>query len=49
MAAGAASVIWGMLLGVFDILLREREPVFTKIFFFLIAGSGIYFYGYLYF
>lgn len=48
MAAGAASVIWGMLLGVFDILLREREPVFTKIFFFLIAGSGIYFYGYLY-
>ncbi len=49
MAAGAASVIWGMLLGVFDILFREREPVFIKIFFFLIAGSGIYFYGYLYF
>jgi len=47
-AAGAAAVIWGMLLGVFDILLREREPVFTKIFFFLISGVGIYFYGYLY-
>jgi len=47
-AAGAAAVIWGMLLGVFDILLREREPVFTKIFFFLISGAGIYFYGYLY-
>ncbi len=47
-AAGAAAVIWGMLLGVFDILLREREPVFIKIFFFLISGAGIYFYSYLY-
>jgi len=47
-AAGAAAVIWGMLLGVFDILLREREPVFTKIFFFLISGVGIYFYSYFY-
>jgi len=47
-AAGAAAVIWGMLLGVFDILLREREPVFLKIFFFLISGTVIYFYGYLY-
>jgi hypothetical protein len=47
-AAGAAAVVWGMLLGVFDILLREREPVFLKIFFFLISGTVIYFYGYLY-
>jgi len=47
-AAGAAAVIWGMLLGVFDILLREREPVFIKIFFFLISGTGLYFYSYLY-
>jgi hypothetical protein len=47
-AAGAAAVIWGMLLGVFDILLREREPVFSKIFFFLLSGVGIYFYSYLY-
>jgi len=47
-AAGAAAVIWGMLLGVFDILLREREPVFLKIFFFLISGTGMYFYSYLY-
>jgi len=47
-AAGASAVIWGMMLGVFDILLREREPVFTKIFFFLISGVGIYFYSYLY-
>lgn len=48
MATGAASVIWGMLLGVFDILLRDREPRFTKIFFFLISGVGIYFYSYIY-
>ena len=47
-AAGAAAVIWGMLLGVFDILLREREPVFIKIFFFLVSGVGLYFYSYLY-
>jgi len=47
-AAGAAAVIWGMLLGVFDILLREREPVFIKIFFFLIGGTGLYLYSYLY-
>ncbi len=47
-AAGAAAVIWGMLLGVFDILLREREPVFIKILFFLITGTGLYFYSYLY-
>lgn len=47
-AAGGAAVIWGMLLGVFDILLRDREPVFIKIFFFLISGSGIYLYSYIY-
>ena len=47
-SAGAAAVIWGMLLGVFDILLREREPVFIKIFFFLITGVGMYFYSYIY-
>lgn len=47
-SAGASAVIWGMLLGVFDILLREREPVFIKIFFFLITGVGLYLYGYIY-
>ncbi len=47
-SAGAAAVIWGMLLGVFDILLREREPVFIKIFFFLITGVGLYLYSYIY-
>jgi len=47
-AAGAAAVIWGMLLGVFDILIRDREPVFLKIIFFLLAGGGIYIYSYIY-
>ncbi len=47
-SAGAAAVIWGMLLGVFDILLREREPLFMKIFFFLVTGAGMYLYSYLY-
>lgn len=48
MAAGITAIIWGMLLGVFDILLREREPVFLKIVFFLISGIGSYLYGYIY-
>lgn len=48
MVAGVTAVIWGMLLGIFDILLREREPVFIKIIFFLISGMGIYFYSYIY-
>lgn len=47
-AVGAAAVIWGMLLGVFDILLRDREPVFFKIFLFLLTGGGIYIYSYIY-
>jgi hypothetical protein len=47
-AAGAAAVIWGMLLGVFDILIRNREPFFLKIIFFLLAGGGIYIYSYIY-
>jgi len=49
MVAGVTAVVWGMLLGIFDILIREREPVFIKIFFFLISGMGIYIYSYIYF
>ena len=48
MALGAAFAFWGMLLGVFDILLREREPVFLKIFIFLGTGTLFYIYGYFY-
>ncbi len=48
MVAGVTAIVWGMLLGLFDILLREREPVFIKIIFFLLSGLGIYFYSYIY-
>lgn len=46
--AAAAAVIWGMLLGIFDILIRDREPVFFKIFLFLFTGGLIYIYSYIY-
>lgn len=48
LALGATAVIWGILLGLFDIVLREREPVFIKILFFLLSGSAIYIYEYFY-
>jgi len=48
LALGATAVVWGILLGLFDIVLRNREPVFTKILFFLISGSAFYIYEYFY-
>ena len=48
LALGSAAVIWGIMLGLIDIVLREREPVFAKIFFFLITGSAFYIYEYFY-
>ncbi len=47
-AFGAALVIWGMMLGLFDIVLRDREPVFSKILFFFFIGSGLYIYEYFF-
>ncbi len=48
LALGAATVVWGILLGIFDIFIREREPVFAKILFFLLIGSAFYIYEYFY-
>lgn len=48
LALGVTAVIWGILLGLFDIVLREREPVFSKILFFLLTGSAFYIYEYFY-
>lgn len=48
LALGAATVVWGILLGIFDIFIREREPLFIKILFFLIIGSAFYIYEYFY-
>lgn len=49
LALGGVLAFWGILTGLFDILIREREPLFTKIFFFLGAGTFLYVYGYFYF
>lgn len=48
MAMGASFVFWGILIGLFDIVLRNREPVFSKIILFLGAGTVLYIYGYFY-
>ena len=46
--AGAVAALWGIMLGIIDIFLRGRDPFFLKILFFLISGTGIYIYNYLY-
>jgi hypothetical protein len=46
--SGAVATIWGIILGILDIFIRERDPFFLKILFFLISGAGIYIYSYLY-
>ena len=48
LTAGAVATIWGIILGVLDIFIRERDPFFLKILLFLISGAGIYIYSYLY-
>lgn len=47
--AGAVAVFWGIALGLFDIIIRNREPVFIKIVFFLFGGALAYIYGYFYY
>ena len=48
LTAGAVATIWGIILGVLDIFIRERDPFFLKILFFLFSGAIIYIYSYLY-
>ena len=48
LTAGAVATIWGIILGFLDIFIRERDPVFLKMLLFLLSGTGIYIYSYLY-
>ncbi len=48
LALGATLALWGILVGLFDIVIRNREPLFLKILAFLGAGTVIYIYGYFY-
>lgn len=45
-SVGIIAAFFGILLGVVDIFFRRREPVFTKIIFFILAGASLYVYGY---
>lgn len=40
---------FGVTIGLIDIFIREREPIFFKIILFLFSGVGIYIYGYYFF
>ncbi len=46
LALGVGAVFWGLLVGFFDLVIRGREPIFMKMFFFLIVGGASYLYGY---
>jgi hypothetical protein len=45
-AAGIAASVFGIAIGFFDMFFRDRSPVFTKVFLFVLGGIGAYFYGY---
>lgn len=49
LTVGTVAILWGLVLGFLDIVLRNREPVFTKIIFFLFGGAFVYIYGYFYY
>lgn len=38
--------VYGILMGIFDIFIRQREPIFIKIVLFMLAGLAAYIYGY---
>lgn len=45
-SVGIIAAFFGILLGIVDIFFRRREPIFTKIIFFILAGASLYIYGY---
>ncbi len=45
-ASGIISALFGILIGFVDMFLRERQPLFIKIIFFVVAGAASYVYGY---
>ncbi len=46
LAMGAASAFYGIIIGLVDIFLRGRSPLFIKVIFFVFAGGASYIYGY---
>ncbi|MDA3901752.1 MAG: hypothetical protein PF637_14670 [Spirochaetes bacterium] len=43
---GAFLSVYGVALGLVDIFMREREPIFFKIVLFLVSGVALFIYGY---
>jgi hypothetical protein len=43
---GIFLAIYGIAVGLVDIFVRVREPIFTKILLFLLSGAAVYVYGY---
>ena len=48
MAMGATAAFFGIIIGFVDMFFRDRSPVFTKVIFFLLTGTALYIYGYLF-
>ncbi len=43
---GIIAAFFGVLIGLVDIFFRNREPVFSKVLFFIFLGAALYIYGY---
>jgi hypothetical protein len=48
-ASGLMSAVFGVLIGLFDMLARGREPGIFKMLLFILSGLGLYIYGYFLF
>lgn len=46
--AGVVLAFYGMIIGLIDMFLRERPPLFSKMIAFIVAGISLYVYGYFY-
>jgi uncharacterized metal-binding protein len=44
---GAVSAIFGILIGSIDIFIRIKDPMFSKMFIFILIGIFLYAYGYI--
>jgi hypothetical protein len=47
-SSGILAAFYGIIIGTVDIFLRGRDPFFPKVVGFIIAGVGLYVYGYYY-
>jgi len=48
LAMGVVSAFFGLAVGLVDMFIRERSPVFMKMIFFILSGTAFYIYGYFF-